>query len=70
MNEIIRDQMNNVIDQEQIEDLSDYASNLTDGITEYFTVENILDATLEGRSIFDSPELIESIKQLFFYEVK
>lgn len=67
---LIKEQMDNVIDEETTDSLSEYASNLTNGISDHFTIENILEATLEGKSIFDSPELIDSFKQLFLYEVK
>ena len=70
MEEIIKEQMDNIIDEQETTDLSEYASKLTSGLSDHFTLENILDATLEGKSIFDSPELIDSFKQLFFYEVK
>jgi len=70
MEEIIKEQMDNVIDEQETTDLSQYASDLTDGLSDHFTLENILDATLEGKSIFESPELIDSFKQLFLYEVK
>lgn len=68
--QIIKKQMENIIDEEETSSLSDYASTLTDGISDHFTIENILEATLEGKSIFDSPELISSIKELFLYELR
>jgi len=68
--QIVRDQWNQIIDEEQTGSLSEYASNLTNGISDHFTIDRILDATLNGKSIFDSPELIDSLKQLFFYEMK
>lgn len=68
--DIIKEQMNQVIDRDKTASLSEYASELTNGISDYFTIENILDATLEGKSIFSSPELIDGIKTLFLYELK
>ena len=68
--EIIKEQMGNVIDQEDVDSLSDYASSLSGGISDNFTIDKILDATLSGKSIFDSEEIIESLKDLFFYEIK
>ena len=35
-----------------------------------FTLDRILDATLKGKSIFDSEEIIDSLRTLFFYEMK
>ncbi len=70
MKEILKEQFNNIIDQEQTTDLSEYASNLTGGISDYFTLDEILQATLNGYSIFDNPEMIASIKDLFLYELR
>lgn len=70
MKDILKEQFNNMIDQEQTTSLSEYASNLTSGISDYFTLDNILDATLNGESIFDNPELIQSIKDLFLLELR
>lgn len=70
MKEILKEQFNNIIDREQTTDLSEYASNLTGGISDYFTLDEILQATLNGYSIFDNPEMIASIKDLFLYELR
>lgn len=70
MKETFLEQFNNVIDREEMRDLSAYASNLTSGISDHFTLDKILDATLEGQSIFDNPEMIESIKDLFLLEIR
>ncbi len=70
LEDIIKEQMDNVINKKEMTDLSTYASNLSGGISDYFTIDDILNATLEGKSIFDSPELIGSFKQLFLYELK
>lgn len=68
--EIIKEQMKNLIDEEQTDSLSDYASGLTGGISDSFTLDKIVDSTLSGESIFSSEEVIESLKQLFFYELR
>ncbi len=70
MKDTLREQFNNIIDQEQTIELSEYASELTNGISDNFTLDKILDATLEGKSIFDNQELIESLKDLFLYELR
>ncbi len=67
---ILRQQFQNVVKEEDTDALSDYASKLTEGISDHFTVEKILDATIEGASIFDSQELIDSVKSLFLLEIK
>lgn len=68
--EIVKEQMKNVLDQEQIGSLEDYASQLSGGISDHFTMEDILDATLSGKSIFQSQDIIDSLKTLLLYEVK
>lgn len=62
--------MKNLVDQEQTDSLSDYASQLSGGISDNFTLDKIVDATLNGESIFDSKEIIESLKELFLYELR
>lgn len=70
MKETLRKQFDNIIDQEQISDLSAYASELTNGLSDYFTLDTLLNATLEGKSVFDNQEMITSLKELFFYEIR
>ena len=70
MKETLKKQLENIIDTEKTTDLSEYASQLTGGISDYFTLDEILHATLEGKSIFDQPELIESLKDLLLLEVR
>ena len=67
---IMKEQMEQVLQSEDANALSEYAASLSNGISDQFTMENILNATLEGKSIFQSPELINSLKQLFLYEIK
>lgn len=67
---ILKEQMKNLIDEEKTDSLSDYASNLSGGISDHFTLDKIVDATLHGRSIFDSQEIIQNLKDLFFYEIQ
>ena len=68
--DIIKEQMDNVTDKQDLNQLSQYAANLSEGISDHFTLDSILQATLNGESIFSSPELIESIKALAIYEVR
>ncbi|MEE0742467.1 MAG: stage III sporulation protein AE [Emergencia sp.] len=70
IDEIIKEQMKNLVDQEQTDSLSDYASGLSGGLSDSFTIDQILQATLNGESIFDADSLISSLKELFFYEMK
>lgn len=68
--EIIKKQMETLTNREQITDLEDYASGLTNGLSENYSLDNILDATVKGESVFDTGQIIESLKALFFYETK
>lgn len=68
--EILRKQMENLIDGEGLEQLEEQGIHATEGLAESFTLENILNATLEGESIFQNPVIIDSLKNLFLYEIK
>lgn len=68
--DIIREQFNNVIDEDSVNMLTEEAQRITGSLASQFSAENIFNATLEGRSIFDSPVLIDSIKELFLLEIK
>ena len=62
--------MKNLIDEEKTDSLSDYAGSLSGGISDHFTLDKIVEATLNGESIFDSDEMIASLSELFFYELR
>lgn len=68
--DVIEKQFEQVVDQDKFSSLSEYASQLTNGISDQFTLEKILYATLEGENIFSSSNIIDSFKQLFLYELK
>ena len=68
--QILKEQMENVVDPEQTDIISDEAARLTDGLTDSFTLDKILEATLDGKSIFNSQELIDGFKSLVIYEVR
>lgn len=68
--DILREQFNNVIDRKLLDEMYKQGNEITGGISKNFTVENIFNAMIEGKSIFDNPEIIKDIKELFFYEVK
>jgi len=68
--DILREQFNNVIDRNLLDEMYKQGNEITGGISKNFTVENIFNAMIEGKSIFDNPEIIKDIKELFFYEVK
>lgn len=68
--DVIEKQFEQIIDQEKVSSLSAYASQLTNGISDQFTLEKILKATLEGQNIFSSSNIIDSFKQLILYELQ
>lgn len=70
MKDILKEQFHNIIDEKETTDLSEYASELTQGLSDYFTLDQLLNATLEGKSIFENKELIASLKDLLLYEVR
>lgn len=70
MKEILKEQFDVIIDQQETENLSEYASQLSHGISDYFSLDNILNATLEGESIFQNEALIDSMKDLLLLELR
>lgn len=59
LDEIIKEQMDNVVD-------TDALSNLTDSCD----IQDILEKTINGESIFQPETIIDSLKDLFFLEIK
>lgn len=67
---ILEEQMNNVIDPDQAADITNKASEITGGLSDIFSLDKIVKATLEGESIFDNQEMIDSLKSLTVYEIR
>ena len=67
---ILEEQMNNVVDPEQVGRISENAGRITEGLTDGFTLENIMEATLNGESIFNNQQLIDGLKSLLLYEIR
>jgi stage III sporulation protein AE len=67
---ILKKQLENVLQGEDIEGISEEAYRMSEGISDSFTIENILNATLEGESIFQNFHLIDSLTDLLLYEVQ
>jgi hypothetical protein len=70
--EIVKEQLNNVLDEEhlsEIDEISRSASELSRGLSDQFSFDKIIDATLSGQSIFENGNLISSIKELILFEV-
>lgn len=68
--EILREQFNNVIDSKVLEDLYKEGEVISGGLSNEFTLENLFNAMLEGESIFNNPQFINNLKELFFFEIK
>lgn len=68
--DIIEKQMKNYLDTGDTDSLSEYAGRISKGISDNFTLDKILNATVNGESIFDNREIIENIKALFLYEIR
>lgn len=67
---IIKEQFNNIISEEALDELTDRASEITGGISQDFSVAEILNSTIKGESIFTSTDIIESLQDLVLLEVK
>ena len=68
--EILKEQLNEVIDFEQISELTKQTSELSEGLSEEFSLEKILETTLNGESIFNNQGIISGIKGLALYEIR
>lgn len=67
---ILKKQMDNVLESENFESIADEAYRLSEGISDPFTVENILNSTLHGESIFQNSGVIEDFRSLLFHELQ
>ena len=66
---ILKEQLRNVADIDQLDEISNNSAALSKGLSEGFSLDEIVNATLSGESIFNSSELITGIKALVLYEV-
>ena len=67
---ILEEQMNNIVDPEQAGRISENAGRITEGLTDDFSLEKIMEATLNGESIFNNQQLIDGLKSLLLYEIR
>jgi len=67
---IIEKQLENMTEGEGLEELLDEASRLSGGLSDGFTLENILSATLRGESLFQNRQIIGGLTDLLLYEVR
>lgn len=67
---IIKQQFEELIDTEKLNEINQYSSQLNNGLSENFSFDKILEATLNGESIFHNEIIIENIKSLFLLEIK
>ena len=68
--EILKEQFDQVVDLDEIDEISRRSAELSDGLSEQFRIENILEATLNGESFFNNQGLISGVKDLCLYEIK
>lgn len=68
--EILKEQFHNVVDLDQIDEISKETYELSEGLSESFSLEKILESTLNGESFFYNQELISGIKDLALYEIR
>lgn len=68
--EILREQFNNVVDLDEIDEISKQTAELSEGLSDMFKIEDILEATINGESFFNNQALISGIKELFVYEIR
>ena len=67
---ILKKQFENVMEGEDLDGISEKASRISEGISDEFTLENILQSTVNGESIFQNQTVIDSFRTLFLYEVQ
>ncbi len=68
--EILKEQLNETIDFDKIDEITRQSSELSEGLSEEFSLESILEATLNGESIFSNQGMISDIKELALYEIR
>lgn len=67
--QILEEQFHNVVDSQDLSQIMQEAGDVTAGLASRFSAENIFNAMIEGRSVFDDPAIIEDIRSLFFMEI-
>lgn len=67
---IIEEQLKETVDEGKLDEIEKQADKISQGFSDEFSLENILSSTLNGESIFDSQSMIESLKDLFLYEIR
>lgn len=65
---IVKEQMNHVLEGEDFGTVTDEAYRLSEGLSDPFTLENILNSTLQGESIFNGRQMIDTFSDLMLYE--
>ena len=70
---IVKEQFDNVLTDEQIAAINGLSRDISDvsgGLSDQFSLENIIDATLNGESIFQNTDIINNLKELLSFEVR
>lgn len=68
--EIFGKQLDQVIDEQEIAEIERKTSQLTEGLSDQFSLQHIADAAVDGHPFFDTNQLIDSLKSLLLYEVE
>ncbi len=67
---ILKEQLKETVDSRKLDEIERQAEKISQGFSDQFSLEKILSSTLNGESIFDSHSMIESLKDLFLYEIR
>lgn len=68
--EILKGQFNNINSDGKLDEFTKQTSNLTEGLSDEFVPEKLLDSILNGQSIFYDSQIVSSLKELFLLEIK
>ena len=68
--EILKEQFSEVIDFDKIDELAEQSSELSEGLSDEFGLDKILEATINVESIFNNQGIIYGIKDLALYEIR
>ena len=67
---ILKEQMDNVLEGEDFGGITEDAYQMSGGLSDSFTLENILNSTLQGESIFQGGQLIDGAVSLLLFELQ
>lgn len=68
--QVLKEQIENVAPTEKISEIEKSANELSQGMSDYFSFDNIVNSTLKGESFMNSPDFVSDLKGLLYYEIK